>query len=511
MSQRQQSHNKRLAQNTAFLYIRMLLIMVIQFFTVRITLEYLGLEDYGIYNVVCGVANISVFLTHTMTSASQRFLAYDLGTDDIVRLKRTFDALVSLFTLCGLIGLVVLGVGGYWFINTQLVIPIDRMDAALFAFQFMLLTLFVSVVILPFNSLIIAHEDMKTFAYISVFDAVFKLLIVYCLIIIPFDKLKLYAVLTFIAYLLPSSLYVLHCFKKYKEVTWRWNLEWSMARKIVPFMSWNLLGGLSWMLCTQGLSIIINLFFGPIANAAKAIADKVNGSINGFANNFMVAAQPQIVKTYAKGDIQEMHKVVFLTSNVSFFLMMILTMPVIVNADSLLDLWLVEHDQLTTTMIQLVLLFSLIGALETPINQAIRATGDIKKYQIYIGLITVLVIPIAYIFFKIDMPAYFGYVALIIVYGLAYFARLYFLKKQVHITYQTYFQAVLKRCLICFFLNIILLTFLIILFSNVIIRPVLMWVMSVCVSLGVIYVFGLAKNEKKILFAYAQKIIANRK
>lgn len=511
MSREQQLNNKRLAQNTAFLYIRMLLIMVIQFFTVRITLEYLGFEDYGIYNVVCGVTNVFVFFTHTMTSASQRFLAYDLGKDDIVGLKKTFDTLVSLFTLCGLIGVAIVGLGGYWFINTQLVIPIGRMDAALFAFYFMLLTLFVSVVVLPFNSLIIAHEDMKTFAYVSVIDAVLKLFTVYCLIIIPFDKLKLYAVLTFIASLTPSSLYVLYCCKKYKEVTWKRNVKWSMAGKIVPFMSWNLLGGLSWMLCTQGLSIVINLYFGPIANAAKAIADKVNGSINGFANNFMMAAQPQIVKTYANGDFQGMHKVIFLTSNISFFLMMTLTMPVIVNADNLLDLWLVEHDWLTTIMVQLVLLFSLIGALETPINQAIRATGNIKKYQIYIGFITALVIPVAYIFFKMNMPAYFCYVALILVYGAAYFARLYFLKKQVHVTYRTYFNIVLKRCLVCFFLNIVFLVLFFILFSNVIIYPIFGWIVSVCISLGVIYVFGLTKDEKLLFYIYVQKIIANKK
>ena len=321
------SRNKRIATNTAFLYIRMLLIMTIQFFTVRITLKYLGVVDYGIYNVVCGVTNVFTFLTHTMTSASQRFLAYDLGIGDKVQLKRTFDTLVSLFCICALVGVLLLGIIGTWFIHSYLVIPPERLDAALFAFYFTLFALFVSIYVLPYNSLIIAHEEMKAFAYISILDALLKLGVVYCLVIVSVDKLKLYSALTFVAYLIPSILYIGYCYKKYDEVTLKSDVEWSLSKKIVPFMSWNLLGGLSWMLCTQGLSILINMFFGPVANAAKAIADKVNGSINGFSNNFMMAVQPQVVKTYAVGDYDAMHKVIYLASRMSFFLMMVLTLP----------------------------------------------------------------------------------------------------------------------------------------------------------------------------------------
>ena len=488
--------NKRLAQNTVYLYVRMLLIMAIQFFTVREILKYLGIEDYGIYNVVCGVTNIFTFLTHTMTSASQRFLAYDLGRRDVVQLKKTFDTLLALFAVCGCLGVVILGFVGHWLIETQLVIPTNRLDAALFAFYFTLFALFVSIVVMPFNSLIIAHENMKTFAYVSVFDAMLKLAIVYCLAITSFDKLKLYAVLTFFAYLIPSFLYVAYCHKKYEEVTWKSHIDWSMSHKIIPFMSWNLLGGFSWMLCTQGLSIVINMFFGPLANAAKAIADKINMSINGFTNNFMMAAQPQIVKTYADDDIEGMHRIICLASKMSFFLMLILAVPIAANADGILDLWLVEHDKLTTIMLQMVLLFSMIGALENPINQAIRATGEIRDYQIYIGMITLLVIPVSYVFFKMQFPAYYGYIALILVYGAAFIGRVYFLKKQIRLTYQTYINTVLLRCLFCLVLDIALLVCIFIFVRNLGLHPIFIWLLDVIISFFVVYVVGLTTEEK---------------
>lgn len=497
--------NKRLVQNTVFLYIRMLLIMTIQFFTVREILKYLGIEDYGIYNVVCGVTNIFTFLTHTMISASQRFLAYDLGKGDNIQLKKTFDTLLALFTICGVLGIIILGIVGHWFICTKLVIPLERLDAAIFAFYFTLLALLISIVVMPFNSLIIAHEDMKAFAYVSVLDAVLKLLIVYCLVIIPFDKLKLYAVLTFFTYLINVILYVVYCHKKYEEVTWKSNVEWSISRKIIPFMSWNLVGGFSWMLCTQGLSIVINMFFGPIANASKAVADKINVSINGFTNNFMMAAQPQIIKTYADDDLKGMHRIICSASKISFFLMLILAVPIVVNADGLLSLWLIEHDRLTTVMLQMVLLFSLIGALENPINQAIRATGKIRNYQVYIGMITLLVIPIAYCFFRMQFPAYYGYVALIIVYGIAFIGRLYFMKKQIFLSYRVYLNAVLWKCLFCLFLDIVLLVGLSISITELGIHPIFMWLLDMIISFCVVFFVGLTKAEKAKVHMWFQK------
>lgn len=497
------SRSSRIAKNTAYLYFRMLLIMAIQFFTVRVTLQYLGIVDYGIYNVVCGVTNIFTFLTHTMTSASQRFLAFDMGRNDKAGLKQTFDTLVALFSTGGFVAVILLAIGGFWFIGNYLVIPSDRIDAALFAFLFTVIALYASVVVLPYNSLIVAHEDMKAFAYVSILDAVLKLAIVYCLVITPFDRLKTYAVLMFGAYLLPAVITVLFCFCKYSEVTVKWDVNWSLSRKILPFMSWNLLGGISWMLCTQGLSILINLFFGPVANAAKAIADKVNGAVNGFSNNFMMAVQPQVVKLYAADNLVEMHKMFYMASRLSFFLMLVIVLPVVFNADGLLDLWLADHDRLTTYMLQCVLLFSFVSSLEVPINQAIRATGDIRNYQVYTGLISFMVIPVAYVLFKSGLPAYFGYIALIMVYGLALVARLYFLHKQIKISYRMYCKNVLVKCIICLIAASVLIYFFMAICKCANVHSLFVWLMCVLLSCIVVIIMGLSHNEK----AYAIQCI----
>lgn len=491
------SRSSRIAKNTAYLYFRMLLIMVIQFFTVRVTLQYLGIVDYGIYNVVCGVTNIFTFLTHTMTSASQRFLAFDMGRNDKAGLKQTFDTLVALFSLGGFVAVALLTIGGFWFIGNYLVIPADRIDAALFAFLLTVIALYVSIVMLPYNSLIVAHEDMKAFAYVSILDAVLKLAIVYCLVITPFDRLRTYAVLMFAAYLLSAVITVLFCFRKYPEVTVKWNVNWSISRKVLPFMSWNLLGGVSWMLCTQGLSILINLFFGPVANAAKAIADKVNGAVNGFSNSFMMAVQPQVVKLYAADNLEEMHKMFYMASRLSFFLMLVIVLPVVFNADGLLDLWLADHDRLTTYMLQCVLLFSFISSLEVPISQAIRATGNIRDYQFYTGLITFMVIPMAYMFFKSGLPAYLGYIALIMVYGLALVARLYFLRKQIKITYRMYYRNVFIKCFICLMAASVLIYSVTETCKQISVHELFIWFICVALSCIVVIIMGLSRREKE--------------
>lgn len=488
----------------------MLLIMAIQFFTVRVTLQYLGVVDYGIYNVVCGVTNIFTFLTHTMTSASQRFLAFDIGRNDKLALKQMFDTFVALFGIGGFVAVILLAVGGIWFIDTYLVIPIERVDAALYAFLLTIIALYVSIIVLPYNSLIIAHEDMKAFAYVSILDAVLKLLVVYCLVVTPFDKLKTYASLMFVAYLLPATITVLFCFRKYPEVTVKWNINWSLSRKILPFMSWNLLGGLSWMLCTQGLSILINMFFGPIANAAKAISDKVNGAVNSFSNNFMIAVQPQIVKLYAVGKLYEMHKVFFMASKLSFFLTLIIVLPIAFNADGLLSLWLVNHDSLTTNMLQCVLVYSFISSLETPINQAIRATGNIRNYQIYVGLQTLFVIPAAYLFFLAGFPAYYGYIALIIVYGLAFITRLYYLQKEIQITYIMYLKNVVVRCILCLIIECIFLYMIIITCKLMNLHCIFSWVISIIFSVGVVFAVGLNNSERNLVLQYIHNKIKNK-
>ena len=500
------SNNKRIAKNTMFLYFRMILIMLVQFYAVRITLKYLGVVDYGIYNLVGGITSMFTFLTHTMTSASQRFFAYDIGKSNEANLKVTFDSIWIIFIILGVISVFLLEFFGVLLIEYKLVIPDDRIFAAKIIFHVSVLTLFITIFTLPFNSLIIAHEEMKTFAFVSIIEAILKLAIVYCLVIVDTDKLILYSILILCVQVLVSFVYIFICFKRYQECDKQITFDNKITKQIVPFMSWNLIGGVSSMLFSHGLTIMINIFFGPIANTSKAISDKLNHTVNNFVSNFMIAAQPQIVKTYANKEYDAMHNLVYLSSRISFYLIMVLSLPILFNTVSLLSMWLGEIDDLTVMMVRLMFVFSMIGALENPINYSIRATGDIKNYQIFVGLITLCVLPLSYVFFKIGLPAYYGYVALLIVYGLAFIVRLFFLKKQIGISYMDYIHNIIMRIFPSVMVSVVL-SFLISIFVNEnslflsLLRIFVMFIVSVLTVL----LLGLNTQERRMVKSIIKK------
>ena len=500
------SNNKRIAKNTMFLYFRMILIMLVQFYAVRITLKYLGVVDYGIYNLVGGITSMFTFLTHTMTSASQRFFAYDIGKGNEANLKITFDSIWIIFIILGVISILFLEFFGVLLIDYKLVIPDDRIYAAKIIFHVSVLTLFITIFTLPFNSLIIAHEEMKTFAFVSIIEAILKLAIVYCLVIVDTDKLILYSILILCVQVSVSFVYIFICFKRYQECDRHITFDNKITKQIVPFMSWNLIGGVSSMLFSHGLTIMINIFFGPIANTSKAISDKLNHTVNNFVSNFMIAAQPQIVKTYANKEYDAMHNLVYLSSRISFYLIMVLSLPILFNTVSLLSIWLGEIDDLTVMMVRLMFVFSMIGALENPINYSIRATGDIKNYQIFVGLITLCVLPLSYMFFKIGLPAYYGYVALLIVYGLAFIVRLFFLKKQIGISYMDYIHNIIMRIFPSIMVSVFL-SFLVSIFVNensLFLSLLRIFVMFI-VSFLTVLLLGLNSQERRMVKSIIKK------
>ena len=349
---------------------------------------------------------------------------------------------------------------------------------------------------------------MKTFAYVSIAEAVLKLVVVYFLLLVNTDKLILYATLYLLVNLLISVTYMVKCFRSYKECDNRLSYNKEIIGKIIPFMSWNLLGGFSWMLCTQGLTILMNIFFGPTVNAAKAIADKLDGVVNSFMNNFMMAAQPQIVKTYANNEMKEMQSLIFLSSRISFYLVMSLSLPVVFNAKVLLSVWLGQTDFITVSMVQSVFLISLVGSLENPINQAIRATGEIKNYQLYVAFISFGVLPLSYVFFKVGMPAYYGYISYFVIYTLALLARLYFLKKQIGVSYSSYLKNVVLKQMTCLILAVGCSCLACTLIGANDIFQLFTRASLICIiCLTTIFVAGFSRNEKKnILSVVSSKL-----
>lgn len=406
-------NNKRIARNSLMLYIRTIIITIVAFYTTRITMQLLGAEDYGISNVISGIIGFMAIITNAMVNASQRFLAFYLGKKDKEQFNRTFSMLINIFAIVSVVGVIVMELIGPWLINNYLVIPPNRLYAAHWIFQFSIVGFVASTMVIPFTSVVIAYEKMDVFAYVSLLDAGLKLGVVFLLYITPFDKLITVVFLTVLAYILSSVVYVIYCHNKslceYKKY---WNKD--LLKRLSSFMGWNLFGTATGVLNVQGQAILLNMFFGPLINAAKAIADNVNRLVNTFVSNFYMAVGPQIVKTYANDEKDYTLRIVLYSSKLGFFLIAMIGVPIIFNMEPLLQLWL-GKEQVSDYMVyfsQWTLVLAMIQSFEYPITQTVRATGDIKNYQIIVGVLMVLFIPICYLFFKLGFDAIYSMIIL---------------------------------------------------------------------------------------------------
>jgi O-antigen/teichoic acid export membrane protein len=322
MSSQTTDNNKRIAKNTLLLYFRMLLMMFVTLFTSRVVLDKLGVTDYGIYNVVGGVVAMLGFLNSSMSNAVQRYLSFEIGKNNEAGVNRIFN--VSLFAHAGIavFVFVVMEIVGVWYLNTHMNIPAERMDAANWVLQCSIFTTLFTIVQVPYNAIIISKEQMGIYAYISILEVVLKLLVVYMLAIRNFDKLKLYSVLIMVVTIGIVMIYRCYCTRKYKEAKFKFVKDWNLLKQIVGFASWNMLGELAWVFTGQGVNIILNSFFGPVVNAARGLAEQVNGAVNRFVANFQTAVNPQLIKNYASDQLGEMKTLLFRSTRFSYYLLL---------------------------------------------------------------------------------------------------------------------------------------------------------------------------------------------
>lgn len=388
--------NRKIAKNTLFLYLRMLLIMGISLYTSRIILATLGVTDYGIYNVVGGVVTMLSFLTGAMSSATQRFLLVKLGTNDQKGLKITFHSALFIHFIIALIVLVLAETVGLWFLNTYMNIPVERMGAANWTYQATVIAFAFSLFVVPYNASVIAHERMGAFAYIGIFDAVSKLVIAYLLSIINYDHLIIYAILLLLTGITSNMLYILYASTQFKECTMHFSLDKEYCISIMNFAGWNLIGNLAYVAKSQGINILINIFCGPAVNAARGIGFQVNQAVTSFVANFQMALNPQITKSHAQRDMDSLNKLIFRGTSYSFYLMLFLSMPILVNTHFILSIWLVEIPHYAVEFVQLAIILSLCDTLYGPLLTAHLATGKIKKLQIIVGLVNLLNLPVSY-------------------------------------------------------------------------------------------------------------------
>jgi O-antigen/teichoic acid export membrane protein len=421
----------------------MLLTMGVSLYTVRIVLSVLGVEDYGIYNVVGGIVATLSFLSNTMATASQRFFAFDMGRKDYQQLKKTFSTTLLIFISIGLAVLILAETIGLWFLNNKIVIPNERTYAANWVYQFAIFSFIMTMITVPYNALVIAHERMDVFAWVSILEVTLKLIIVYILVIFDHDKLILYAILTFIVTTIISSIYRIYCKKSFKESNFQLVWDSRQFSEITSYSGWNLFGAIAGVFNNQGRSIVLNLFFGPTVNAAQGIAYQINSVINQFASNIMTASRPQITKLYAKNQHESMMELVFQSTKFSYFLLYMVAVPLFWKADFFLGLWLTDLPENVVIFTKLVLVISLIDSLSYSIMAAVQATGKIKNYQLVVGICFMLNLPISYMVFKLNYPPYSTFTIGILTAVICFVLRIIMMKRVINFRTKKLFESVI--------------------------------------------------------------------
>lgn len=432
----------------------MLFMLVISLYTSRVILNTLGVVDYGINNVVGGVITMLGFLTGSLGAASSRYITYDLGKGDIAVMKKTFGNILTIHFILAAIILVISETLGLWFMSTQLQIPSERETAAMWVYQFSIFSSVLTVISVPYNATIIAHEKMSAFAYISIADAVLKLLIVYLLVVIPYDKLIIYAILFFCIQVFDRIVYGVYCSRHFAETHTRLRYDGKLFREIFAFAGWTMNGNLAAIGYTQGLNILLNIFFGPAVNAARGIAVQVQGVCQQFCSNFQMALNPQLTKNYAQGDLDNMHRLLVKSSKFSFYILFFIVLPLMFKAEFVLKLWLGIVPEHTVPFLRLILIVGLLYSLSNPIIVSIHATGKLKKFQLIEGTMLLTIVPIAYILLKFfGIRPEYVFVVHIVVELCTQYARLRIVLPMIDMKLEDYFRSVIKPILLVVILS----------------------------------------------------------
>lgn len=407
----------------------MFLTMAVSLYTVRVVVETLSIQDYGLYGAVGGIILSFGIISGVLTNASQRFFSVEIGRGADDKLQETFNTLLFAYVIIILIVIIIAETLGLWFLQNKMNIPPGREEAAVFVYQFALLSFIISLLANPFQALIIAYEKMNIYAYLSILDVILKLGVVYALVIFEFDKLILYAILMFIVSIITNSVYTLYCYKNFKVVRINFKIDKSILKTIFSYNSWTFFGSLAGMCNTQGMNILLNIFFGTVANAAYSISQQVYSSVAMFANNFYIAIKPSLIKDYVAGNYGYVTKLLYFSSKALFLLIFVIVLPIMLSTKDILQIWLGEVGEYMVAFVQLSLIYTLILILSYPITAIVQAGGNVKLYHGVVDGFSLSALPIMYILFKFGCNAYWAYIVSILIFGIAHIFRLYILKK----------------------------------------------------------------------------------
>lgn len=435
--------NRRIAKNTLMLYARTFITLAISLYTTRVVLQTLGETDYGIYNVVGGVVVLFTFISNSISSAVQRFLNYELGKTVDADIRKVFSTSVNAIIIISIAILILAETLGLWFVNTQLNIPEERMSAALWAYQISIVTCCITILRVPHNAAIIAYEKMSFYAYLSIIEAVLKLLLVFILVLISWDKLLLFSFLMLFVAILINICYHLYCRYRLQEIRYKSIWDKKLFNELINFSGWSLFGSGAEVCNTQGVNMILNIFLGVTVNAATGIATQVSNAVYSFVVNFQIAFKPQIVKLYASGETDAFRKLIFRSSKISYVLLSLIILPIIINCTFILDIWLDEVPRYSSSFIIWTLLFFLVDSMSAPLWMAAQATGDIKKYQIWVSMCLLLNLPLAYVVLSLGISPVWVFIVKFLVNVFTHFVRLTYLSRVHCVPFKSFCKAVM--------------------------------------------------------------------
>lgn len=491
--------NKRIIKNTLLLYVRTFATMVVGLYTSRLTLQLLGVDNYGIYNVVGGFVGLFSLINGSLTSASSRFITFTLGTNNLEESKRVFSSVFNIHAILAILIFVLAETVGLWFLQNQMEIPLGREDAAMVVFQCSLASFLLGLMLVPYNSSIVAHEKMGAFAWLSIFDVVSKLILVSCLYFVSSDRLIFYAIFNLISAGLVQFLHWIYCKRKFDECVWEPRNQSNQFKKMLKFAGWNFIGSSSGLFSGHGVNLLYNIFFGVVANASIGVANQVLGWVTRFVYGFTSAINPQITKSYASGDLPYMHLLICKGSRFSYFLMFTFAFPILVESKTLLEVWLAEVPEYAPIFTQLVIINSMLGLLSGTFITAQLATGNIKKYQIVVGGVQMLIVPFSYIAYKFGANIYSALIITILITFINNILRAIFLIHLVKLSVSYICQHIVYPVVKVSIFGAIIPIILHFILSNIWIRLLSVLMIGILNSIVLIYLLGLDNSERKFV------------
>lgn len=501
------SDSKRVAKNTILLYTRMIILMIIGFITSRVILGVLGIKDYGIYSVIAGFLSLFGIISGSLSSAISRFITVELGKGDISKLKKIFSTSLFVQIIMGLIVAALIETIGLWFLENKMNIPAGREYAALVCLHCATFTTFINLINVPFSSTIVAHERMTAFAYVTILDAGLKLLICYLLVLSPYDKLIVYAYLGVCVSLLVSIVYWVYCFFNFNETSFKLRIDRGLFKDIWKFAGWNFFGQTSWILNTQGVNMLMNIFFGVSVNAARGIAEQVNSIINQFVNNFMIALNPQITKSFATGNKEAAYNLACRGAKFSFYIMLIISLPVMIESEQILKLWLVTPPEYSASFVRLAILSTFTTVLGNPLVVLQMAHGAMKKYQLCMTTLGCLPFPLTYLSFSLGASPIIAYYIFFFIYWILIYVRYALVQQFTGIPPKLYLYGVVFKTHIVFVLSAVLPILAYMIIPESLLRLFLVFLLSLSSAIVIIWIVGLETEERNFFKTTASKYI----